>query len=119
MLHREIPLFVPRRTSSDGSTNVILKTDRVPPGEWWKITHVAFEDETTAYTSARVFRRTEQTPAWLSEQLSPPAGVLFWDAEEYWLAEGEEAGVRFNGTTDGDVLTANFSGRRVILEEEE
>jgi len=106
--------FAPRRLSSDGSTDVFLKTDRVPRGEVWVINHVSFEDETTAYTQARLFRGTEQRPQWLSEELNPLAGVLYWDSEEYWLIEGEEMGVRFNGTTAADILTATFSGKRLL-----
>lgn len=114
MPHEEFPLLYPRRGTSDGSTNVYLKTPRVLKGESWKITHVAFEDETTAFTSARIFRGTEQAPIWLTEQLSPAAAVLYWSKEEFWVGEGEEIGVKFVGTTSADALSAMFSGKRVV-----
>lgn len=114
MVHEEVPLWFPRRGSSDGGTNVVLKTPRVPKGETWRITRVTFEDETTAFTLARVFRGTEQVPYGRSEQLAPAAGVLYWDDHEFEVSEGEEVGVRFNGTTTADILIATFEGMRVL-----
>ena len=109
------PLFYGLKKSSVGATNEYLKSPRVPRGEVWHVTRVTFEDETTAYTSARIFRGTEQTPAWLSEQLASPAAVLFWDEGPFRLGEGEEIGVRFTGTTTLDQLTAVISGEREYL----
>ena len=116
MPERRQPLFFPRLTKGAGSTTVDLVTPRVPRGEHWVISHVTWEDETTAYTSARLFRRSASDPSYLSEELSGAAGVLYWDDEEYRLAEGEEMGVRLTGTTSGDILRASFSGYRVVAE---
>lgn len=114
MPHLELPVYYPLRARSDGAANVVLKTPRVPLGEVWVINRITFEDETTAFTEARVFRGTEQNPGWLGEQTAPQAATLYWDDGEHIIGENEEVGVRFNGTTTGDQLRAWVSGKRII-----
>lgn len=106
-------LWFPLQKSSGGATNEYLATEpRVPKGEVWVITHIAVEDETSACTSVRIGRGTQQRPRWLQEQPAPQAGQLYTEENEHHLGEGEQLVVRFTGSTSGDVLVANVEGRR-------
>lgn len=114
----ERPLRLVVRLVSAGATNEdLLTAERVPRGELWRINHIAWEDETTAFTSARTFVTGHGYNHLLKSQSSPPAATLFWDDEEYLLGENEQIGVRMVGTTSGDALRLYIDGFRVVQDD--
>lgn len=107
---REDPLWRRQAKASAGATNEELEIGPVPQGQIWRVSHVAWEDETSAYTSARLYLREGNQYHWLTEAIDPAAAQLWWDEHGYQLAEGMRLGVRFVGTTSGDALRLYLSG---------
>lgn len=111
MPHDEVhPLRERVPVTSDGSTDVDVRTDPVEAGWHWLVTHYAVEDETTAFTSVRAFVESGAYPYLLEEELVPPAAVLFHGAARQLLGEGDRFGARFNGTTNNDLLRLYVHG---------
>ncbi len=110
----ERPLRLVIRVTSAGAAFDDLLTERVPRGELWRINHIAWEDETTAFTEGRTFVSGHGYNHWLKEQDSPVATTLYWDDEEYLLGENEQVGVRMTGATSGDLLRLYIDGFRLV-----
>lgn len=96
-----------------GATSENLDTERVPRGELWHVTHMSFEDETTAFTEGRISVEGHGYRHWLEEQDSPGAATLFWSNNDYWLGEGEFLRLQATGLTAADVVNFYVSGQRL------
>lgn len=103
---------------SDGSTNVDVDDDPVPPGRKIVIKHWAAIDETSAFTELTLLRKIGKREHELEEQKSPAANTLYWSTNEYHFTEGEVISTRFTGTTSGDVLKVYLDGYWIKVEEE-
>jgi len=104
------PLFIPLSKDSDGSANVDLVSPKVHQGLRWRVELVSAEDESSAFTYLRVGVRRGGFVNWLEEDKDPRAGTLYWMPDPFWLDEGYEVIIRFNGTTSGDDLKATIVG---------
>jgi len=96
---------------SDATTNIDIKSDAVRHG--WKrtIQRVAVEDETTACTEIRLgYIDKMELIAWLAEQETPQAGVLYWVKDLVVLTEGQQLIVRFTGSSSPDALNVYATG---------
>lgn len=95
---------------SDGSTNYYIKSEQVERGEERVIQWISGEDETTAFTSLRFGIEKLGVMNWFAEEKSPGAGELYWTENPVHLMEGERLVMRFNGTTNNDILKGSILG---------
>jgi len=99
--------------TSDGGTNIDVRTDAVEPGWKWLVTSYAVEDETTVLTSIRPFVESGGYAYLLEEQLAPLAGVLYDGDSKHMLGDGDRFGARFNGSTNNDLLRLYVYGWKI------
>lgn len=105
----------PLGTTSDGSTNVDLKSEQVERGQRLVLQRIAAVDETTDFTTLRFGVEKLGGVDWFSHQGSPSADRYYWEKSGIpHLIENERLVVRFTGTTDGDQLRANLFGYKEI-----
>ena len=104
---------------STGATNEDLELHRVPPGQRWRLHHVAAEDETTAFTSLRLGIKRGTTFLPLEEQISPAVDTLYSSQDPWYLEAGNVLVARFNGTTSGDKLHLYVNGVAISTEPQE
>lgn len=106
--------------TSDGSTNVDMTypRDPVPSGELITLTSISWEDQTTAFTKARVgITYGGDNNSFFWEELNPEAAQLYWvDQEKVHLRPGTKLIVRFTGTTTGDKLVLSVKGYKQYME---
>ena len=112
MLTTAQPLRIRQRTVETGTATTTLKSDRVPAGELWDITSWSVEDETSPFTSFRVYILTSGYKHYLKEQLLPAAATLYWDDEDLVLGEGEQLCVDCIGTISADAIQFLATGKR-------
>lgn len=111
MPHDEVyPLRLAPQATSDASSPFDVLTERVEPGWHWLVTHFGVEDETTAFTSVRVFVESGEFPYPLAEQISPVAANLYHGETRQILGEHDRIGARFVGSTNGDLLRVYVHG---------
>lgn len=108
------PLARQERLVSAGATNEEITIGPVPPGRLWVITNLALEDETTAFTSARVLMTGYGEEHVLIEGVTLSAATLYWADTSLYIPEGRTLLIRYVGTTSADVLTAYINGFEVL-----
>jgi len=113
MPHELHPLRERVGVTSDGSTNVEVRTSAVEPGWRWIVTHYSVEDETTALSSIRPYVESGGYAYLLEEQVSPLAGVLYDGDKLNVLGEGDRFAARFNGSANNDLLRLFVYGWRL------
>lgn len=96
--------------ASGGAANEDLELGRVPEGEEWELTHIAVEDETTAFTSVRLGVRRGVAFIPLEEHVGGVAGELYTANRPFYLQAGNILVARFVGTTSGDLLRLYANG---------
>ncbi len=107
------PITRQEKIASAGGTNEEITIGPVPPGRLWVITNIALEDETTAYTSARILMTGFGEEHILIEGVTLSAAVLYWADTSLYIPEGRSLLMRFVGTTSADVLAAYVNGFEV------
>ncbi len=108
------PITRQEKIASAGATNEEISIGPVPPGRLWVITNIALEDETTAYTSARVLMTGYGEEHMLIEGITLSAAALYWADTSLYIPEGRTLLFRFVGTTSADVLAAYINGFEVF-----
>lgn len=108
------PIAIQEKKASAGATNEDMTIGPVPPGRLWVITNIALEDETNAFTSARVIMTGYGEDHPLIEGVTLSAGTLYWADAELYIPEGRSLVIRFVGSTSADVLAAYINGFEVI-----
>ncbi len=111
------PIALQEKIASAGGTNEDITIGPVPSGHLWAITNIALEDETTAFTSARISITGFGEDHHLIEDKSLLATTLYWYDGSIFIPEGRSLRVRFVGTTSADVLAAYINGFDVIQPE--
>ncbi len=111
------PIALQEKIASAGATNEDITVGPVPPGHLWVLTNIALEDETTAFTSARISITGFGEDHHLIEDKSLLATTLYWYDGSIFIPEGRSLRVRFVGTTSADVLAAYINGFDVIQPE--
>lgn len=107
------PLTRQEMLVSGGATNEEITIGPVPPGRLWVITNLSLEDETTAYTSARMIMTGLGEEHMLIEGVTLSAAVLYWADTSLYIPEGRSLMFRFVGTTSADILKAYVTGFEV------
>ncbi len=107
------PIARQEKIASGGATNEEITLGPVPPGRLWVITNIALEDETTAFTSARVLMTGYGEEHMLIEGITLGAATLYWADSSLYIPEGRTLLFRFVGTTSADVLAAYINGFEV------
>jgi hypothetical protein len=108
------PLVRRRDLESAGATNEEITFGPVPLGRMWVVNWLAFEDETTNFTSMRAYLAGLGYNHYLFADTSLVAAELYWSDNPIYIPEGRSLVVRFTGTTDGDALAAYLTGFEVI-----
>jgi hypothetical protein len=103
--------------ASAGGTNEEITFGPVPSGHLWVINWFGLENETTAFTSLRVYIGGLGQPHYLVEDVSLLADRLYWHEGPLYIGEGRTLVFRFVGTTASDVLRAYAHGFDVIQPE--
>ena len=99
----------------DGSTLVRLRLDPVDVGVLRVLTHVAVENQTTAYTKARLGINNGATDFYLDEQSTIAADELLVSRSDILLGEGDFFFAELTGTTSGDLLILTCIGWEMAL----
>ena len=107
------PIAIQEKKASAGATNEDITIGPVPPGRLWVITNIALEDETTAFTSARVIMTGYGEDHPMIEGVTLGAATLYWADAQLYIPEGRSLRIRFVGTTSADVLAAYINGFEV------
>ena len=95
-----------------GATNEDLETSPTPSGYVDRVIHLAAEDETTIATYMRSYVRDGDTYHYQEEQRGVSRGVLYHSTDPLEVPGRWRVGVRFNGTTSGDILAVYLAIRR-------
>lgn len=102
------------RKNSTGLTTEVLQDDPVPTKRIRVIEHMAVEDQTTAFTSFRVYLAGLGEKLYLTQQGSPQAGVLYWDDVPIYIPEGRYLAVDLVGCTNGDKIALHLNGFEMV-----
>ncbi|TKJ25408.1 MAG: hypothetical protein CEE41_04450 [Hadesarchaea archaeon B3_Hades] len=95
---------------SDGSANVDVVDEEVPPGYKRTIQHLSLEDETTGFTGVRIGYLRRGTYHWWVEEKAPAAATLYWMPYPKVLEEDDVLVIRFTGTSNLDALAVYLDG---------
>ena len=95
---------------SAGATYDDLSDSRVASGAFLVVTHISLENETTAFTKARVGIYYRGSIYWHEEEISPVAGELYWTRSRLFVPGDSNLILRLTGCTSGDSLKANIQG---------
>ena len=107
-----------RRTVSQisaGSTIARLRIDPVDPKTLRVLTHVAVENQTSAYTKCRLGISNGATDHFLDELTTLAADELAVSRSDILLGEGDFFFAELTGTTSGDFLTMTCIGWEMEL----
>ena len=96
--------------ASSGGTYDDLESPPVEPGTILEITHVAVENQTTAYTRLTIGVADGTSFKEKEEEDSPPADDIFWTRSKLWVRPGSRLRARLTGCTSGDVLHLVYEG---------
>src|SRR3989304_6691831 len=108
------PLLRAERKVSAAATNEELTSGPVPGGHMWVINWFALEDETTNFTSLRVYIGALGENHYLVEDKSLLAANLYWHEGPIYIPENRTLVFRFVGTTLADKLAAYAHGFDVV-----
>lgn len=96
-------------TGLTGST-VRIKLKPIGPKKLRVLTHVAVENQTTAYTKLRLGIQAGNEDHYLDELTSPAADELAVSRSDILLGEGDVFFVELTGTTTGDHIVLTCIG---------
>lgn len=91
-----------------GSNDVAM--EQVEDGRLYAVQRTSFENETTAFTDARVLVGGVGGEHVVAEQNSPEAATVYSLDDDIFVTEGQYVLVRFTGCTLNDVLKVYLSG---------
>ncbi len=114
----EFPIAIQSKINSAGATNEEIIVGPVPDNRLWVITNISLEDETTAFTSTRIYISGYGENHYLIEDKSLLAATLYWFDGAIYVPEGRSLVIRFVGTTSADVLAAYLNGFQVKKDED-
>jgi hypothetical protein len=106
----QYPLMRRGAATADQRTPVDIVFGPVPTGRIWVITNVGMEDETSNFTSLRIFIRDPGYNHWLVEDVTLLAGRLYWHDGNIWVPETRYLVCRFVGPGGSDLLRAYING---------
>lgn len=109
----QFPLVFPSRATGVTGSTVTVLSPPVPTHRMWIITNAAVEDETSNFTSFRLYLTNGGPKLYVMEDYSLLAGRLYWFNGLIYVPESYQAGVDFVGTTTGDVLAMYATGFQV------
>ena len=96
---------------SDSTTPWDIVFEAVRVGYKLTIQNISAEDEDTGFTELRFGYKTQfDVFHWWVAQESPQAGVLYWMDQAKKLTEGMQLVVRFDTTTNLDILKVYVDG---------
>ena len=99
------------KEKSDGSTNVDIEFSAVSNGYKRTLQNISCEDETSGVTYLRIGYITQfGVEHWWVEQKTPQAGVLYWISDLKVIQAGDKLVIRFNGSSNNDILAAYVDG---------
>lgn len=104
------PIDVEQHKKSAAAAPEVLEIGPVPEGLVWVLSHVACEDETTAFTKVRVGIADSLSFRPLEEQDPGIADELYTIPEPIIVPEGKYLRAQFTGTTSGDMLALYING---------
>lgn len=110
----KMPMRIRVVAAASGGAYDYVSTDRVPPGELWAIQGHAFENVTGARSTARAYIDGGGDDTFLWEELTVPAGELFWSEKTIFLRPGERLTVRQATCTAADKLWLYAHGYKVF-----
>ncbi len=108
------PLAFQEKIVSAAAGNEDIIIGPVPPGHLWVITHVAIEDEDSAFTSVRISVTGYGEDHHVFENITVAEDALTTFDDDFFVPEGRSLRVRFVGTTSADLLAAYIQGFDVI-----
>lgn len=87
-----------------------LESLRVEPGTILQVTHVAVENETTAYTRLVIGVADGLSFYQKEEQDSPAANNIYWSRSKFLIPAGKKLRARLTGCTSGDKIHMTYEG---------
>jgi hypothetical protein len=87
-----------------GGTYDYVKSKQVPPGEIWRVHDIAYENETGARGTFRLYIEGHGYNHYVSELQGPGAAELIVHQETIYLLPGEHLTLRQTSCTASDVL---------------
>lgn len=92
---------------------VEVETGPKLPGEFWTIDYVAFEDETSAATDARLYTDGTFGRQYWRQWTTLAADTIYSELRQsLHLADGQAVGIRITGATSGDIVRLYLRGHR-------
>jgi len=107
----KIPYVKHLKAISNGDALFYVQDDPMKSGTWLFVQLLTVEDETTNFDNIRIGRGTSYLdPFWWEDRPVPAAGVLYEFEPLFFVPEGHRVIVRFDGTTEGDLLNVWING---------